>query len=54
MNTITVTEPGYNALAFRLTNNMPNTETYTNNKRPAGSNNLFVAWETLTNAQNPN
>ncbi|MBP2048416.1 hypothetical protein J2Z21_001340 [Streptomyces griseochromogenes] len=32
-----VTEVGYNAL----------------HNRPAGSNNLFVAWETLTHGDNP-
>jgi hypothetical protein len=33
---------------------MTNTEALTERQRPAGSNDLFVAWETLTNAQNPN
>ena len=32
---------------------MTNTQTLTESRRPAGSNNLFVAWETLTNADNP-
>ena len=49
-----VPETGYNALAFRLQNVMTNTGILTNNQRPAGTNNLFVAWETLTNAENPN
>jgi hypothetical protein len=33
---------------------MANTQTLTENQRPAGTNSLFVAWETLTNAENPN
>ena len=48
-----VTETGYNALTFRLSNVMTNTGILTTNQRPAGTNNLFVAWETLTNAENP-
>ena len=32
---------------------MTNTQTLTEQNRPAGSNNLFVAWETLTHADNP-
>jgi hypothetical protein len=49
-----VTEVGFNAMSFRLGNAMSNTQTLTQNDRPAGTNNLFVAWETLTHAQNPN
>jgi Alginate lyase len=49
-----VTEVGFNAMGFRLGNVMTNTQTLTQNDRPAGTNNLFVAWETLTHAQNPN
>ncbi|MEU1403833.1 alginate lyase family protein [Streptomyces sp. NPDC005728] len=49
-----VTEVGYNALHNRLGIAMTNTETLTRNNRPAGSNNLFVAWETLTHGDNPN
>lgn len=48
-----VTEVGFNALSTRLGNTMPNTQTLTNNNRPAGTNLLFVGWETLTNAENP-
>ncbi len=33
---------------------MTNTQTLTQNNRPAGTNNLFVAWETLTHGDNPN
>ena len=32
---------------------MANTQALTESRRPAGSNNLFVAWETLTHAENP-
>jgi hypothetical protein len=49
-----VTEVGFNALGFRLGNVMTNTQTLTLQNRPAGTNNLFVAWETLTHAENPN
>ncbi|WP_217211411.1 alginate lyase family protein [Streptomyces sp. AC550_RSS872] len=48
-----VTEVGHNALANRLGHAMTNTETLTVRNRPAGSNNLFVAWETLTHGDNP-
>ncbi|HET6860859.1 MAG TPA: alginate lyase family protein [Streptomyces sp.] len=48
-----VTEVGYNALHNRLGHTMTNTQTLTESRRPAGSNNLFVAWETLTHANNP-
>ncbi|MGW1726656.1 alginate lyase family protein [Streptomyces sp. NPDC002306] len=49
-----VTEVGYNALHNRLGIAMTNTQTLTQQNRPAGSNNLFVAWETLTHGDNPN
>ncbi|MFJ4714128.1 alginate lyase family protein [Streptomyces sp. NPDC088785] len=48
-----VTEVGYNALHTRLGTAMSNTQKLTEQQRPAGSNNLFVAWETLTHAENP-
>ncbi|MFJ8054457.1 alginate lyase family protein [Streptomyces luteogriseus] len=48
-----VTEVGHNALANRLGHAMTNTGTLTQQGRPAGSNNLFVAWETLTHGDNP-
>jgi len=48
-----VTEVGYNALHNRLGIAMANTQTLTEQQRPAGSNNLFVAWETLTHGDNP-
>ncbi|MFJ6392069.1 alginate lyase family protein [Streptomyces sp. NPDC091972] len=48
-----VTEVGYNALHNRLGVAMTNTQTLTERNRPAGSNNLFVAWETLTHGDNP-
>ncbi|MGW6524719.1 alginate lyase family protein [Streptomyces sp. NPDC054962] len=47
-----VTEVGYNALHNRLGIAMTNTQTLTLQNRPAGSNNLFVAWETLTHGDN--
>ncbi|MFE9833627.1 alginate lyase family protein [Streptomyces sp. NPDC005551] len=49
-----VTEVGYNALHNRLGIAMTNTQRLTEQNRPAGSNNLFVAWETLTHGNNPN
>ncbi|MDC0772059.1 alginate lyase family protein [Streptomyces sp. HD] len=48
-----VTEVGHNALANRLGHVMANTETLNQRNRPSGSNNLFVAWETLTHGDNP-
>jgi hypothetical protein len=48
-----VTEVGYNALHNRLGVAMTNTQALTEQNRPAGSNNLFVAWETLTHGDNP-
>ncbi|GLW51670.1 hypothetical protein Stsp02_73310 [Streptomyces sp. NBRC 14336] len=48
-----VTEVGYNALHNRLGHAMTNTEALTTRNRPSGSNNLFVAWETLTHGDNP-
>ncbi|MFF4351413.1 alginate lyase family protein [Streptomyces sp. NPDC001530] len=48
-----VTEVGYNALHNRLGIAMTNTQKLTEQNRPAGSNNLFVAWETLTHGDNP-
>lgn len=49
-----ITEVGFNYLNTLHGVAMANTQALTEQKRPAGSNNLFVAWETLTNAQNPN
>ncbi|MFI2188093.1 alginate lyase family protein [Streptomyces sioyaensis] len=48
-----VTEPGYNALHHRLGVPMDQTGDYTERHRPQGTNTLWVAWETLTHAQNP-
>jgi hypothetical protein len=48
-----ITEVGYNAMHNRLGFGMTNTQTLTMNQRPAGTNNLFVAWETLTHGDNP-
>jgi hypothetical protein len=49
-----VTEVAFNALSNRLGVAMTNTRTLTEQQRPAGTNYLFVAWETLTHADNPN
>ncbi|MEU1784420.1 alginate lyase family protein [Streptomyces sparsogenes] len=48
-----VTEVGFNALHNRLGYPMDNTQKLTEQQRPAGTNHLFVAWETLTHADNP-
>ncbi|MFD0368926.1 alginate lyase family protein [Streptomyces sp. NPDC059071] len=48
-----VTEVGYNALHLRLGIGMTNTGIYTEARRPAGTDNYFVSWETLTHAENP-
>ena len=48
-----VTEVGYNAEHNRLGNAMTNAQTLTVKQRPAGTNYLFVAWETLTHGDNP-
>lgn len=48
-----ITEVGYNHLHTRLGNTMSNTETLTLRQRPAGTNSLFVSWQTLTHADNP-
>lgn len=47
-----ITEIGFNALHTRLGYAMTNTETLTDNQRPAGTNILFLGWETLTHAGN--
>ncbi|NUK71933.1 alginate lyase family protein [Streptomyces lunaelactis] len=47
-----ITEVGFNALHNRMGIGMTNTQRLTEQQRPAGSNNLFVAWETLTHAGN--
>ncbi|MFF8593955.1 alginate lyase family protein [Streptomyces sp. NPDC015220] len=48
-----VTEVGYNALHNRLGIAMTNTQALTERNRPAGTNALFVAWETLTHGDDP-
>jgi hypothetical protein len=48
-----VTEVGYNALHNRRGVAMTNTQALTRQNRPAGTNALFVAWETLTHGDNP-
>lgn len=47
-----ITEVGFNALFFRMGIDMPQTEELTIKQRPAGDNGLFVAYETLTHAEN--
>ncbi|PVF92037.1 chondroitin AC/alginate lyase [Serendipita vermifera] len=47
-----VTEVGFNAMNTRLGNAMTNTEKLTIANRPAGTNALFVGWETLSHAGN--
>ncbi|MCX5215024.1 alginate lyase family protein [Kitasatospora sp. NBC_00240] len=48
-----VTEVGFNALHNRLGYGMDNTQALTEQRRPAGTDNLFTSWETLTHAGNP-
>ncbi|WP_329311345.1 alginate lyase family protein [Streptomyces sp. NBC_01262] len=48
-----VTEVAVNHLRHRLGMEMPQTLLYTARQRPEGTNDLFVAWETLTHADNP-
>ena len=45
-----ITEVGFNELHNRQGIAMTNTQTLTEQQRPAGTNLLFVAWETLTHA----
>lgn len=47
-----ITEVGYNALAFRMGIDMPQTGNLTFKQRPAKDNGLFVAYETLTHGNN--
>ncbi|CAG7852434.1 SubName: Full=Related to secreted protein-Streptomyces sviceus {ECO:0000313/EMBL:CCA74311.1} [Serendipita indica DSM 11827] len=47
-----VTEIGFNAMNTRLGYGMANTQILTQNQRPAGTNWLFLGWETLTHAGN--
>jgi hypothetical protein len=46
-------EVSFNALNTRLGIAMANTQRYTEGQRPQGTDNLFIAWETLTHAANP-
>ncbi len=48
-----ITEVGYNALRNRMGIGMTETGTYTLSHRPSATDNYFVAWETLTHADNP-
>ncbi|MFI9815417.1 alginate lyase family protein [Saccharothrix variisporea] len=47
------TEVAFNALHTRLGIGMTNTQRLTEQQRPAGTDKLFIAWETLTHAANP-
>lgn len=47
-----VTEVAFNGLSFRGNHTMTNTEKYTLERRPAGTDKLFIGWETLTHAEN--
>nr|BFE48310.1 alginate lyase family protein [Saccharothrix mutabilis subsp. capreolus] len=47
------TEVAFNALNTRLGIGMTNTQRLTEQQRPAGTDKLFIAWETLTHAANP-
>jgi len=47
-----ITEVGYDAFHTRLGYDMPYTKNYTLSQRPAGTNFLFLGWETLTHADN--
>jgi hypothetical protein len=47
------TEVAFNALNTRMGIAMANTKLYTEQQRPQGTDNLFIAWETLTHASNP-
>ncbi|WP_172382983.1 alginate lyase family protein [Streptomyces sp. MNP-20] len=46
------TEVGLNHLRGRLGMDLPNTRKLTLERRPEGTDDLFVAWETLTHAEN--
>ncbi|MEU6001635.1 alginate lyase family protein [Streptomyces sp. NPDC047197] len=46
------TEVGLNHLRERLKLALPETERFTHERRPEGTDDLFVAWETLTHAEN--
>jgi hypothetical protein len=48
-----VTEVGHNALNNRMGVAMDNTRTCTQSRRPHGTENHYVAWETLTHAGKP-
>ncbi|WP_030672040.1 alginate lyase family protein [Streptomyces sp. NRRL B-1347] len=48
-----VTEVGYNALHTRMGLDLPSTRQYTESRRPQGTEHHYVAWETLTHAENP-
>lgn len=47
-----ITEVDFNAMSTRLGNAMTNTQTLTEQQCPAGTDHLFLGWETLTHAGN--
>ncbi|MDQ8703805.1 alginate lyase family protein [Streptomyces sp. LHD-70] len=47
------TEIAYNALHTRMGLDLTDTGTYTESRRPHGTDDHFIAWETLTHAENP-
>ncbi|KDN40597.1 secreted protein [Tilletiaria anomala UBC 951] len=49
-----MTEVGFNAFFFRAGKRMPQTREYTVSRRPQAGNSLFLAWQTLTHAEQPN
>ncbi|MEU3077574.1 hypothetical protein [Streptomyces laurentii] len=46
-------EAALNHLRGRMHRSLPQTEKLAERQRPAGTDDLFVAWETLTHAGNP-
>ncbi|WP_197364041.1 alginate lyase family protein, partial [Streptomyces clavuligerus] len=47
-----ITEIGYTAMHLRLGFEMPDTQRLNQQNRPAGANNYFTGWETLTHGDN--
>jgi hypothetical protein len=47
-------EVGYNALVTRMGRSLPHSKQYLDAHRPMNTNVLFVGWDTLTHANNPN
>jgi hypothetical protein len=47
-------EVGFNAIGTRMGRSLPNSKRYLDQHRPMQTNVLFVGWDTLTHANNPN